>query len=93
MKTMEDHREELTVLGAGYSGESLQKTLKINPGVPRRFSHPDNTIEFPDYSADELLLIAELMLQRETFVLLDDARIKFAGNIRNRNFYYVVCPP
>lgn len=74
MKTMEDHRDELTVLGAGYSGESLQKTLKINPGVPRRFSHPDNTIEFPDYNSDELLLIAELMLHKEKFQLLDDAR-------------------
>lgn len=84
MKTMEDHREELTVLGAGYSGESLQKTLKINPGVPRRFSHPDNTIEFPDYSADELLLIAELMLRRETFVLLDDARVQLQRHIEER---------
>ena len=74
MKTMEDHRDELTVLGAGYGGESLQNTLKINPGVPRRFSHPDNTIVFPDYSADDLLTITERMLKKDHYTLAENAR-------------------
>ncbi|GHT44710.1 hypothetical protein FACS189454_02840 [Planctomycetales bacterium] len=84
MKTMEDHRDEMTVLGAGYGGESLQKTLKINPGVTRRFAHPDNTIEFPDYKADELLLIAERMLKKEHFQLTDDARLPLQRHIEER---------
>jgi SpoVK/Ycf46/Vps4 family AAA+-type ATPase len=74
MKTMEDQRDELTVLGAGYGGESLQKTLKINPGVPRRFNHPDNTMEFPDYSADDLFIITERMLKQNHYVLAESAR-------------------
>jgi SpoVK/Ycf46/Vps4 family AAA+-type ATPase len=84
MKTMEDHRGELTVLGAGYGGESLQKTLKINPGVPRRFAHPDNTVEFPDYKAEELMLITERMLQKEHFQLTDDVRLPLQRHIEER---------
>lgn len=74
MKTMEDHRDEITILGAGYGGEPLQRTLKINPGVPRRFAHPDNTIEFPDYSADELMTITDRMLRKEQYLLSEHAR-------------------
>ncbi|MDR1478268.1 MAG: AAA family ATPase [Planctomycetaceae bacterium] len=74
MKSMEDHRDELTVLAAGYGGEYLQRTLKINAGVPRRFNHPDNTIEFPDYSADELFQITERILQAEHYRLANNAR-------------------
>jgi SpoVK/Ycf46/Vps4 family AAA+-type ATPase len=74
MKSMEDHRDELTVLAAGYGGEYLQRTLKINAGVPRRFNHPDNTIEFPDYSADELFQITERILQAEHYRLADNVR-------------------
>ncbi|MDR3232599.1 MAG: AAA family ATPase [Planctomycetaceae bacterium] len=84
MKTMEDHRDELTVLGAGYGGEALQKTLKINPGVARRFAHPDNTIEFPDYKAEELLLITERMLQKEHFQLPDEVRLPLQQHIEGR---------
>ena len=74
MKAMEDHRDVLTVLGAGYGGESLQKTLKINPGVPRRFAHPDNTIDFPDYSAEELITITERMLRKGHYALSENIR-------------------
>ena len=84
MKTMEDHRDELTVLGAGYGGESLQKTLKINPGVPRRFMHPDNTIDFPDYNADDLLTITERMLKKDHYALADNARKPLKQYIEGR---------
>jgi SpoVK/Ycf46/Vps4 family AAA+-type ATPase len=84
MKTMEDHRDELTVLAAGYGGECLQRTLKINPGVPRRFNHPDNTVEFPDYSADDLFQIIERMLQAEHYSLADDAREPLRKYIETR---------
>lgn len=69
MKSMEDNRDHLTVLGAGYGGEHLQRTLKINPGVPRRFNHPDNTIEFPNYNVEELLEITKRMLKKEGYTL------------------------
>lgn len=53
LKMMEDHRDELIVIVAGYSQE-MDVFLKSNPGLSSRFA---NIIAFPDYSSDELLSI------------------------------------
>lgn len=53
MKLMEDRRDELVVVVAGYS-ELMEEFLAANPGVQSRFT---KTIEFPNYSVDELVTI------------------------------------
>jgi Holliday junction DNA helicase RuvB subunit len=53
LKEMEDHRDELVVIVAGYKNEML-RFVKSNPGLESRFSR---VIEFEDYSPEEMLLI------------------------------------
>ena len=52
-KLMEDHRDELVVIVAGY-GQEMVQFISANPGLPSRFPR---TIHFPDYSTDELVSI------------------------------------
>jgi hypothetical protein len=54
MKMMEDHRDEIVVIAAGYS-EHMEQFLASNPGMASRFAR---TVEFPNYSPDELVTIA-----------------------------------
>lgn len=56
VKGMEDHRDDLIVILAGYSNE-MQQFLTANSGLKSRFP---NIIEFPDYTGEELLAIARL---------------------------------
>ncbi|WP_344291088.1 right-handed parallel beta-helix repeat-containing protein [Streptomyces synnematoformans] len=53
VKLMEDHRESVVVIAAGYTTE-MERFLAVNPGVASRFSR---TITFGDYTAEELLRI------------------------------------
>ncbi len=55
VKGMEDHRDSLVVILAGYSRE-MEEFLTANSGLRSRFP---NIIEFPDYTAEELLKIAK----------------------------------
>jgi probable Rubsico expression protein CbbX len=57
LQVMEDNRDDLVVILAGY-GDRMDTFFKSNPGMASRISHH---IDFPDYSADELYRIAELM--------------------------------
>ena len=65
VKGMEDHRDELVVVLAGYSREMAQ-FLTANSGLASRFAQ---TIEFPDYTAEELLKITELQATGRGYVL------------------------
>ncbi len=68
MKLMEDHRNELVVIAAGYS-EHMEQFLSSNPGMASRFSR---TIEFPNYSVAELVTIVRGMCGAHRYELADD---------------------
>ncbi|GHT18810.1 hypothetical protein FACS1894189_7110 [Planctomycetales bacterium] len=74
MTAMENHRDSLTVLGAGYGGERLQNLFNMNEGIESRFGNPDRTIEFKDYEEDELVEITEQILRKNGCHLSDTVR-------------------
>ncbi|MEV4629531.1 right-handed parallel beta-helix repeat-containing protein [Micromonospora sp. NPDC049523] len=65
VKLMEDHRDDVVVIAAGYSNE-MQRFLDTNPGLESRFSR---TIEFLSYSAAELVTIVEEQCRRHDYSL------------------------
>jgi SpoVK/Ycf46/Vps4 family AAA+-type ATPase len=65
LKVMEDHRDEVIVIVAGYS-EPMKSFLESNPGLRSRFTRE---VRFPDYSSDELLLIFEHMVRANGYQL------------------------
>ncbi len=65
LKRMEDDRDRLVVILAGYSQE-MQKFINPNPGLRSRFNR---YIDFPDYSAQELLEIFKLRVKQFEYVL------------------------
>jgi len=72
LKRMEDDRQRLVVILAGYP-EPMRRLLRSNPGLSSRFSR---RLAFDDYSASELGRIFELMCQGNHFRLPSEARIK-----------------
>lgn len=65
VKLMEDHREAVVVIVAGYTAE-MERFLSVNPGVASRFSR---TITFGDYGSDELLRIVEQQAEEHEYRL------------------------
>jgi hypothetical protein len=70
VKLMEDHREEVVLIVAGYTGE-MTRFIASNPGLESRFGR---TIEFPDYSSDELVRITELLAGQHDYTLGERTR-------------------
>jgi SpoVK/Ycf46/Vps4 family AAA+-type ATPase len=64
LKRMEDDREDLVVIVAGYTDE-MDEFLGSNPGLASRFGE---TIDFPSYSTEELLEIAAVMVRDRGYV-------------------------
>ena len=75
LKMMEDNRNDLVVIAAGYKDE-MREFIQSNPGLESRFQ---NFIEFEDYRPDELLAIYELLCKKGGYVLDHDARISLAS--------------
>jgi hypothetical protein len=70
VKLIEDHREEIVVIAAGYPDE-MHEFIESNPGLRSRFP---KTIQFPDYSTDELVAIFESMCKKASYTLTPPAR-------------------
>lgn len=69
LKRMEDDRDRLVVILAGYTGE-MKRFIDSNPGLQSRFNR---YIEFPDYSAEELFQIFESSTKKYEYKLTDEA--------------------
>ena len=67
VKGMEDHRDELVVILAGYTRE-MENFLTANSGLASRFP---NRIEFPDYTAVELLQITQVLAKNKGYTLAE----------------------
>jgi probable Rubsico expression protein CbbX len=80
LQVMENQRDELVVILAGYK-EPMDKFYESNPGLSSRIA---NHIDFPDYSVDELLKIAKLMLEEQQYQLTTDAEIALTNYITKR---------
>lgn len=80
LQVMENQRDELVVILAGYKAP-MDKFYESNPGLSSRIA---NHIDFPDYSTDELLKIAKLMLEDQQYQLTPDAEIALIRYIDKR---------
>jgi hypothetical protein len=69
---MEDHRDRLVVVAAGYPAP-MRRFLDSNPGLRSRFP---KTIDFPDYSTDELLQVFHTIGDDEQYHATPDAMTK-----------------
>jgi probable Rubsico expression protein CbbX len=80
LQVMENQRDELVVILAGYK-EPMDKFYESNPGLSSRIA---NHIDFPDYSVEELLQIAKIMLDDQQYQLTPQAEIALGEYIKKR---------
>jgi probable Rubsico expression protein CbbX len=80
LQVMENERERLVVILAGYK-DRMDEFFRLNPGMSSRVAHH---IDFPDYTIDELLAIACLMLEAESYEFGDDAQTVFRSYLERR---------
>ncbi|MCR5845630.1 MAG: AAA family ATPase [bacterium] len=80
LKAMEDHRDDLVVIVAGYT-DLMERFLDSNPGLRSRFS---NFIYFDNYTADELIAILHQNLAQREYQLSKSAERKARKLIRER---------
>lgn len=75
LKRMEDQRDRLVVIVAGYP-EPMKKFISSNPGLESRFTR---YLEFEDYSPEELCQILRSFAEKEHYVLADEAEVSIAA--------------
>jgi probable Rubsico expression protein CbbX len=80
LQAMEEKREDLVVILAGYP-ERMATFFQYNPGFRSRVAHH---ISFPDYTPEQLMLIAEAMLSEQNYALDDESRQAFAEYLELR---------
>ena len=73
LQMMENHRDDLVVILAGYA-DRMDTFFQSNPGMRSRIAHH---LEFPDYSADELMQISRQMLSEQNHRFSDEAAEAF----------------
>jgi len=75
LKMMEDHRDDLVVIVAGYTGR-MREFLDSNPGLRSRFN---KHIHFDDYGAEQLVKIFKTFCRKAEFKLTEDAEKELAS--------------
>lgn len=80
LQTMENHRDDLVVILAGYK-DRMDTFFQSNPGMSSRIAHH---VDFPDYDESELLQIANLMAASMHYNLDKDAAIAMKDYIQKR---------
>jgi probable Rubsico expression protein CbbX len=80
LQVMENQREDLVVILAGYK-DRMETFFQSNPGVSSRIAHH---LDFPDYSLDELLAIAQLMLAEQMYRFSPEAHKAFEAYLKRR---------
>jgi SpoVK/Ycf46/Vps4 family AAA+-type ATPase len=79
LKRMEDDRGKFFVFVAGYP-ENMQAFLKANPGLTSRF---DRTLRFEDYTVEELMMIAQKMIQDKSFKITKEGLEALKLHLKN----------
>ena len=72
VQEMENHRDDVVVIFAGYP-DKMEKFLQKNPGLRSRIAYH---VPFDDYNVDELCDIADLISKKKGLILAEDAREK-----------------
>jgi probable Rubsico expression protein CbbX len=80
LQVMENHREDLVVILAGYK-DKMESFFSANPGMSSRIAHH---IDFPDYTLDELKDIGNLMIRAEGYNFSPDAEKTFRDYLKRR---------
>jgi probable Rubsico expression protein CbbX len=80
LQVMENNRDDLVVILAGYK-DRMDRFFTSNPGMRSRIAHH---IDFPDYTADELVVIAKLMLAEQNYRFSEQAETAFRQYIALR---------
>lgn len=80
LQVMENQRDDLVVILAGYK-DRMDVFFQSNPGFRSRIAHH---LEFPDYSLDELITIAKLMVEQQMYRFDDESGQAFAEYLELR---------
>lgn len=80
LQVMENQRDELVIIFAGYK-DRMEQFYTSNPGLSSRIA---NHVDFPDYSSEELMIIAKMMLEEQQYQFSPEAEPAFFEYIMAR---------
>lgn len=80
LQVMENNRDDIVVILAGYK-DKMDRFFHSNPGMRSRIAHH---VDFPDYTSDELLAIAKLMLAQQNYRFSPEAEASFIEYLKRR---------
>nr|YP_009736322.1 conserved protein CbbX [Scytosiphon promiscuus]QDM58409.1 conserved protein CbbX [Scytosiphon promiscuus]QDM58552.1 conserved protein CbbX [Scytosiphon promiscuus]QTW91471.1 CbbX [Scytosiphon lomentaria]WAM64647.1 conserved protein CbbX [Scytosiphon lomentaria] len=80
LQVMENQRDDLVIIFAGYK-DRMEQFYTSNPGLSSRIA---NHVDFPDYSSDELFIIAKMMLEEQQYQFSPEAEPAFLDYVMKR---------
>ncbi|CAM9583795.1 unnamed protein product [Ectocarpus fasciculatus] len=80
LQVMENQRDDLVIIFAGYK-ERMEQFYTSNPGLSSRIA---NHVDFPDYSSEELFIIAKMMLEEQQYQFSPEAELAFFDYVMKR---------